>query len=87
MEKLQYQLEKIDTKIDLLIAYYLLDEESYPVASIDLAVDTAITHPDLYKHITPSSLDLLLKDIKQVKALIHLLMQRGEIKKRLFRQG
>ena len=86
MEKLQYQIEKIDSQIDMIVAYYFLDEESHPLASIQLAMDTLITLPDLYEHITVSSLDLLLKDIKQVKALIRLMIDRGELKKRLFRQ-
>lgn len=85
MEKIQNQIQTLDHQIDMMIAYYFLDEESHPLQSIELAVDTLIYHPDLYEHIPASSLDLLLTDMKQVKGLLRLMIDRGELKKKLFR--
>lgn len=85
MENLQNQIEALDHKIDMIVAYYFLDEENYPVQSLKMAVDTLITHPDLDKHLPPNTLDMLLSDMKHVKTVIRLMIEKGELKKKLFR--
>ena len=78
------KIEKVDCEIEKLIAYYFLDEQSYPVGSIDLAVDTALAHPELDYHIPGNSLDTLHADVKKVTTLVILLIKRGHLKKSLY---
>ena len=85
MENLQNQIQALDHQIDLIIAYYFLDEENYPLQSLNLAVETLSTHPDLDEHLPGKTLQDLMNDIKHVKALIRLMIDRGELKKKLFR--
>ena len=85
MEKLQKQMETIDHKIDMIMAYYFLVDENYPLQSLDLVVETLSTHPDLDEHLPGKTLEDLMNDVKHIKDLIRLMIDRGERKKKLFR--
>ena len=87
-KKLQRQIMKVDREIENLAAYYFQDHElTYPIQSIDMAVDTALQHPNTDELIPGESLDLLRTDIKQVKELVTLIMRRTELTRQIYLSG
>ena len=84
-KKLQKKIAKVDCEIERLVAYYFLHEDSYPIESLDLALETAMAHPEMAYHIPGNSLDLLLVDVRHVKSLIMLSIKKGQLKKSSYR--
>ena len=83
-EKLQSMIERVDNEIERLTVYYFLHEDSYPIQSLGLVMETALSHPDLSELMPGKSLVLLLSDVKQVKRLVTLITRCGKLKRRLY---